>query len=457
MSLLWMPSLPTLPKDIVEYIVKTYCPLYYSVTLSLVCQQLRTYLKHFGKLHLTKRLSIFEHGAPISLVLWFKNWLYYPFFRIDGDCIVAAAQHGHLHLIEYTANLPEDYKFIWRGASRGFSINIFRWLLKHTHNIWDTKTVWKAIVASARLDALEWIYQNGCPFDLDVDDFFNKAAHAGNLAVLKWAHEHGILKTRSIVREPTEAAFLFHATARGHLHVLQWAHSLNLLHPHCYQDIALGACHSNKLKVLLWLVDNLGVLPKLTWFARACKCDSLDVLQWLYEKLKPDIDHAKVVFCYLAAKNGRKQNISWLRHHGFAWDSTLCLAGTRFGNGFVKWLLTNGCPPDDDIWHFYIDVGDIDMLKWLREIRCPWDRSVPESAVKRGSIDILKWLYQEECPWNKEKLLKIANEIGDRSIAVWLDKKYHINNSSKKTTTPLRTAMIEDTHPNKTVFKRIYY
>ena len=65
---------------------------------------------------------------------------------------------------------------------------------------------------TGRLDVLQYLHENGCPWD---ERTCWKAALGGHLDMLQYAHENGC---------PWDESTCYEAAKRGHLHVLMYAH-----------------------------------------------------------------------------------------------------------------------------------------------------------------------------------------------------------------------------------------
>eukprot|EP01032_Pedospumella_encystans_P000186 gene186-204_t len=99
------------------------------------------------------------------------------------------------------------------------------------------------------------------------------------------------------------------------------------------------------------------------------------------------------------------------------------MAANNFDTNMVLYLLRNGCPPDDQIWHFRDEnrrENFQQVLNCFNEQNLPWSATPRATArvAKTGDLEGLKLLTQSGCPWHSDTMGAILNAGGGNLLEV---------------------------------------
>jgi hypothetical protein len=191
------------------------------------------------------------------------------------------------------------------------------------------------------------------------------AASAGSINVLAFFASNGELCRVSICDE---------AIKKSNLALLQWAHA-----------------HSCRL----------GGNPCLL----AAGAGDLIIMQWLRQQAVP-WDYEKTVIAAAASGNCDSWRLlEWLQQEAGAapWPqdklSQLLLEALRAGNtASADWLLEQGAPLPQRLWHYSMYVGPVVLcvagLQWARAKGCEWDNAWGESSGLEFTHFKRMWLHE---------------------------------------------------------------
>jgi hypothetical protein len=129
----------------------------------------------------------------------------------DSHASKAAAGAGHLAVLQWLRQerCHWDDQTLTIAAGRGH-LEVFEWGLRHGCPGSSAWVCW-VVAAIGKLEMLQCIRRNGCPWDASV---CAAAAGSGNLLMLQWAREHGC---------PWDQGTCQVAARDGHVEVLQWS------------------------------------------------------------------------------------------------------------------------------------------------------------------------------------------------------------------------------------------
>ena len=182
-------------------------------------------------------------------------------------------------------------------------------------------------------------------YEVDAATFW-AAAHAGNVAVLRWLHAEG---------------YTFqHRRSK-------WQH----MHKHLVFDELLG-----RSDFCVW--DAVEAM-----YVCAAAAGRRDVIAWLKDEseypIKRCVDgHGDTAQGYGtpsamfgAAYGGQLDLIRWLAEGGFPWNKGTCVGAARGGH--------------------------LDVLTYLHDHGCPWDQFTCEAAAEGGHLDVLRYARSHGC------------------------------------------------------------
>ena len=183
-----------------------------------------------------------------------------------------------------------------------------------------------AAASSGQLEALQWLREDGCPWN---ENTCAMAAYGGHLEVLQWIRANGC--------PWDERTCYCAATEIGNLEVLQWAHANGC--PWDEGTCSEAALHGN-LEILQWLRAN-----DCPWDVRTCQ---------------------------YAAKQGEFEVLQWARANGCPWNENTCLVAAVMGHlEVLQWLHANGCPWDTSTCWAAAKSGRLEVLQWAHSNSCP--------------------------------------------------------------------------------------
>jgi len=166
-----------------------------------------------------------------------------PPYPSDETTCGAAAQHGHLQLLQW---------------------------LREQGCPWDATTCAFAAMGG-HIPVLEWLRANHCPWDERACEW---AARGGQMATLQWLR-------KQYPPCPWNQSTCCRAAEQGHLDILQWARNHGCP---CGPETGLRAVENGHLHVLQWLEahDDAEPLPgPLSWFRTAFQQGYWVIAEWM--------------------------------------------------------------------------------------------------------------------------------------------------------------------------------
>lgn len=113
-------------------------------------------------------------------------------------------------------------------------------------------------------------------------------------------------------------------------------------------------------------------------------------------------------------------------------DEQIAHLASQYGETRVfHWLITRGLVMWPELCSQAVYSKQFECLKWLRSIKedlpnggvCPWDMSTTEAAAADDTLDILEWLVENGCPID-EDAYHFAHEGDQQQTTAWLRKNY---------------------------------
>jgi hypothetical protein len=97
-----------------------------------------------------------------------------------------AAEHGHIHLLEWAANRSIIPNRVYSTAACYGRLDVMIWA--RSHNVRFHSSMYKCAIEYGYMNIIQWLYDTGCPW---YDDNAVLAATYNRFDILKWAFEHG--------------------------------------------------------------------------------------------------------------------------------------------------------------------------------------------------------------------------------------------------------------------------
>ena len=310
--------------------------------------------------------------------------------------------------------------------------------------LWEENCPWDASVCSAaakagQLPALRWVRAHGCPWSIHTTVH---AACNGDLELLQWAYRHNCPLHPDCC---TYAAF--HADGAGeHLAVLRWFQGLGPEGGFRNPNTCTGAAAAGRVAVLDWLREQ-GVPWDGVSLKYAARNGHLDVLEYMWERrndvagvaappadgleggtptsaadseadgVRWDANDLQTIVSD-AAGSGHLRILLWVQGLGSeepgVWGPDTFRAAVVKGHlEVLEWAHAQGLAVwDDDTARTAAALGHLDMLRWLREQGCKWDEQTCADAVQYGRAEVLRWARENGCPWDEETRRLARTHLG---------------------------------------------
>jgi hypothetical protein len=240
--------------------------------------------------------------------------------------------------------------------------------------------VCSAAAKNNHLEALQWLHEQGCPWNLD--EICGDAAESGSMEMLLYLKEQGC--------EYNEDTFST-AVMTNNLAICQ-----HLIVERCPNDFETSsmAAFDSQFEILRLLCEHGRPLDAVCTSVRAAESGSIELLQYFREH---DCVYNEVVMgC--AARAGHIHICQHLRDEQCPWDAGACTSAAR--------------------------GGQLDTLRWLREHGCPWDiQGVRTAAAESGDLPTIMYALSAEPAASAAQLTEMLNAAGSNSklpAAKWL-------------------------------------
>jgi hypothetical protein len=245
------------------------------------------------------------------------------------------------------------------------------------------------LMAAGNLRLLKWAHEEwkkGAPKrPFWTRESCSQAAEEGNLACLNYAHEQGA---------PWEADTCFRAAKGGHLKCLKYLHEQGCPLGENIADITVRNGHLICLKYLI--KQGRGINHHYALSTAAYK-GHLEVLKYLYKQGYKDNFQISMIY---AAENGHLACLKYLLKQGFPRNENVCSAAARGGHiACLRFLHEQGCPWNEKTCSQAAQGGHLECLIYAHENGCPWGAWTPYHATKGNFLDCLTYAYEQGCEW----------------------------------------------------------
>lgn len=337
-------------------------------------------------------------------------------------------------------------KFSYLLGKNG-SVEEINFVTNYGYNL-DNSCVACGAAKYSHLNILEYLKKmNDRLFLSSNTKLFGKAASGGNIEILEW-----LCNTKINFPDARCSYFIYDKAAKyGHMHVLEWlkkleaAYKLNWTKESEYQyhfEIWVCAPYSTNLRVLNWLVENVGINSSVT-YAKASSSGHLNILKLLKEKgfqLEPHIfknaaenGHFEIIkwahendcpafpgLIETAALSGNIEIIKWAYANGYSPGDNLIDNAAISGNmEIIEWAYQKGCRPTISLCKNAAIHGHLVVLKWAIVNGYELDRYVCESAATNGHLHILKWAKENNLQFVMDACIIFAAVSGHLEIIEW--------------------------------------
>ena len=392
-----------LPLELVDLIIG-YCPAITQPLAALVCrgwnrlmERNRAFLPQHSPVHFYRSLSC---GGVARYMAWcrraqdadYKDKLANA-KRTIYACRLVKAQHGAL--IE------------WAFTQGGFVV---------------TGKVLSKAAATGNLDLVKWLVArcgngSGAGFSYPIT---RGAAKSGSIDILEWAHV-------TISAACTETTFIrlykraIDTAARyNQRHAIEWL----MAHGHAFNcDVSTVAAAAGHLDLLRWLYDLRRPVHNDSLAQVAAGFADLDTFDWFstgYDYLHRIAYREAVRGDCLArlvrvhARNGQISVHAWL------------LAAKRGDLAMCEWLLSVGCPKNNDAFERAIRHRHLDVVLWLRDHGFTSEPRHFLRCALKGDIDALEWLSHHGFDIMCKDMVRNVACHGHMDVLEWLHSRYPI-------------------------------
>lgn len=160
-------------------------------------------------------------------------------------------------------------------------------------------------------------------------------------------------------------AICYHAAKAGRLDLLKW------VYPKVKEDrsAANGATESGKMELVTWL------------FEQGCEFN--------------DVDY------YIAGYSGHFDVVKEFHKRGVKGLNMAMLTTAESGaNEIVKWGIEVGEPITSSLFHYAARGNNIPLLDYLHGFQQPQVTIIFESAARVGNLEAMKWLLEKKYPYD---------------------------------------------------------
>jgi hypothetical protein len=347
----------------------------------------------------------------ISCSLVCKSWYNLFSFRIgtvkEEDVWTFIGKEGYLNMLIWLNALNKKvHKNVLRSAASSGHLHILKWF-----------------------DSMDWFRSVTQDFDTIGKTLTKHSAKGGQLDVLDWLAERGLLQW-------SKSASLL-AAQEGHLSVLKWAFDRNLCIP---SDSSRYAAEYSHLDILDWLYSvrnklyggGLESWPITAIIYSAASRGRLEVLEW-FKNVNPPWVKAKVLCRETAEKAARyshKHILLWLIQNKFRLSTCkrLCSFAAIDGNyDLVLWLHEQGCALEGFVVRNSISGGNVKLVAWVMErINRKVNTTDIEFTIQKGRLEVLNYFYEQ--PYCRPLITTPSNLLFavknfEYEIAKWLVTK----------------------------------
>jgi hypothetical protein len=229
----------------------------------------------------------------------------------DGRANVAIHEHSPIREIALNAAKWGQVNVIQWAASKGFDFDaraIVDGSFLHTPALC-------LAAQNGHVNVLEWTVTNNLGMSFFSLDLAYRAAGGGQVAVLAWLRDRGMLTTEVFV----------------------------------VQDLSREAANNGHLQVLDWLLDHGFDHETIKYIAayNAAGQGSITLLEWAKDRgyvFVSDDDRNREL-CLNAVRHNNLPTLQWLRGNHCPWDFHVVRNARAMGHEDVEaWAIENGCP-----------------------------------------------------------------------------------------------------------------
>ncbi|PRP87723.1 hypothetical protein PROFUN_02423 [Planoprotostelium fungivorum] len=349
-------------------------PIGLHLPLHFVCRRFRSTVRQFQPpKKVTARWNFWEEssesveelcaiGGHLHLLRWIHSVLNYPLTNNGFALCCLAAQHGHLHILDYVRSI----ECVWGG------------------------TVYVQAAREGHLNILQYAHEHHCPIGDDWDSSTDGKVSQGTILTSKERKNAAVWAARG-----------------GHLDVLKW---IMTHHADWWDEVEVckEAARAGHAEIVRWADENGYPIDFSPLTAAAVSC-SFPFLQWIYEKggiLWTGVFSLRFVLifqgvCAEAARLGKMQTLDWLRGHGCPWDKEVTVHLAR--NGMLDELEKvhrEGCPWDQETFSAGLECSP-QVAEWLLNHGCPVNRRNKRLAIdasERNAVQVVHWLHSNHFP-----------------------------------------------------------
>jgi hypothetical protein len=208
--------------------------------------------------------------------------------------------------------------------------------LRHQGLEWTSATC--ATVASMGHLQLQQLRQHGCPWD--DNEIGIKAARSGNVQMLQWLSEQGI-----VFNERTIGS----AASCGHIAACEYLRFTEQCPWNTH--VCMSAAEANHLDVLVWLREHGCPCDDQPVSLLAARGGSVEVMSYMLEQLQ-QLDAAirtvlLLVMLAIAGANNQLVAAQWLRAQGAVWPAVLRYPVNgeqqQWRGAVLEWARSEGC------------------------------------------------------------------------------------------------------------------
>jgi hypothetical protein len=253
--------------------------------------------------------SLLCSSAASQGLLTTLQWLLKNGCKWNAHTYIAAARHGHLHVLKYMRSseipCPSSYK-AYVAAAEGGHTNVMQLLHAQFQpgNYVNTLAAYAA-AKHGRLNVIKWMKNKNAFSDVSMyNDIASTAAYYGHISILRWFLLHE--QPSAVLNNVTS-----NASARGgSVRAIQWLYEHEC--PMSAISCANGVCEgTGSMPMISWILNNLPI--QHTWntdmLIVAAGNGHVDIVEWLHYTMFVPWDIRAPT---LAAKNGQITMLRWL-------------------------------------------------------------------------------------------------------------------------------------------------
>ena len=297
-----------------------------------------------------------------------------------------AAMHGYSASLAWLRD-HSGYEFRWKtctGAAKGGQLQTLQWLREQGCPWDETTTIMAAKMGHHEM--LEWLLDNGCLVSARACEAAAGQNHMGIVMLLTRRHRAAMHQT----------AVCAAAAEGGHGTVLAWLQENGYPIDDTVATAAARGGHIGPLHLLeMWGETFTDVYNNCRALSAAASKGHLHVVQWLHER---DFRDRNGVVCISAAHGGHLKVLQWLRANEYPWYADVCSAAAEGGHfELIQWAVGAGCEVDEEAITKAAEAGHLHIVKWLREeVACPWNGRAFVLAAGEGEYGVMAYMLAQD-------------------------------------------------------------